>query len=168
MAYQLKFHCRVNTKKRTGLTSAFPLTIHYTRGGFTPVHAWPTGPLQPPRYLSVWTDNISLMSDRDITEDSTEVATCCVTPGTGGTDWLVPVSLALTAVFAVNICIVWYLLVAIPSGCADLAARSNGSETCGIQPGAYVISGISIAIIVIALYAFVRWNLTRCRSRKPE
>lgn len=106
------------------------------------------------------------MTDPDRTDDPTEEGTCGVSPGTGGTDWLVPVSLALTAVVAVNISIVWYLLVAIPSECADLAARSNGSETCGIEPGAYVISGISIAIIVIALYAFVRWNLTRCRNRK--
>ena len=93
---------------------------------------------------------------------------CATSLRKGGSDWLVPVSLALTAVVAVNIYIVWYLLVAIPSGCADLAARSNGSQTCGIEPGAYIISGISVAIVVIALYAFVRWNMTRCRNRKVE
>jgi hypothetical protein len=108
------------------------------------------------------------MTDRDRTDNSTKETPCVPSPRTGGTDWRVPVSLALTAVVAVNIYIVWYLLVAIPLGCADLAARSNGSETCGIEPGAYIISGISIAIVVIALYAFVRWNMTRCRNRKVE
>jgi hypothetical protein len=108
------------------------------------------------------------MTDPDRTDDATKETTCGVSPRGGGTDWLVPVSLALTAVVAVNIYIVWYLLVAIPSGCADLAARSNGNATCGIEPGAYIISVISIAIIVIALYSFVRWNLTRCRNRKGD
>jgi hypothetical protein len=108
------------------------------------------------------------MTDRDKTDDSTKENPCDSPRRTGGNDWLVPVSLALTAVVAVNIYIVWYLLVAIPSGCADLAARSNGSATCGIEPGAYIISGISIAIVVIALYAFVRWNLTRCRNRNAD
>lgn len=108
------------------------------------------------------------MTDRDKTDDSMKENPCGTSLRKGGSDWLVPVSLALTAVVAVNIYIVWYLLVAIPSGCADLAARSNGSETCGIEPGAYIISGISIAIVVIALYAFVRWNMTRCRNRKVE
>ena len=101
-------------------------------------------------------------------DDSTKEATCGLSPRTGGTDWLVPVSLALTAIVAVNIYIVWYLLFAIPSGCADLAARSNGSETCGIEPGAYILSGISVAIIVVAMYAFVRWNLTWCRNWKVD
>jgi uncharacterized membrane protein len=108
------------------------------------------------------------MTDHDKTDDSTKDNPSDSPRRTGGTDWLVPVSLALTAVVAVNIYIVWYLLVAIPSGCADLAARSNGSETCGIEPGAYIISGISIAIVVIALYVFVRWNLTRCRNRNAD
>jgi hypothetical protein len=108
------------------------------------------------------------MTDSDRTDDSTKETPCGSSRRTGGSDWLVPVSLVLTAVVAVNIYIVWYLLVAIPSGCADLAARSNGSETCGIEPGAYVISGIAIAIVVIALYAFVRWNLTRCRNRNAD
>jgi len=108
------------------------------------------------------------MTERDRRDASTKDSACGFSPRTSGTDWLVPVSLALTAVAAVNICIIWYLLIAIPSGCADLAARSNGSETCGIEPGAYILSGISVAIIVIALYAFVRWNLTWCRNRKGE
>jgi len=105
------------------------------------------------------------MTDRDRTDDSTKEASCGFPVNTNGTGWLVPVTLALTAVVAVNAYIVWYLLLAIPQGCADLAVRSNGSQTCGIEPGAYVIAGISIGIIVIALYAFVRWNLARCRER---
>jgi hypothetical protein len=121
-----------------------------------------------PRYLSVWPDDICLMTDRDITDDSTKETLCGFSPRTGGIDWRVPISLALTVVVAVNIYIVWYLLFAIPSGCADLAARSNGSETCGIEPGAYILSGISVAIIAVAMYAFVRWNLTRCRNRKVD
>lgn len=93
-------------------------------------------------------------------------STCGFPTRTTGNDWLVPASLALTAVIAVNIYIVWYLLVAIPSGCRDLAARSNGSETCGIEPGAYLLSGISVAIIVVAMYAFITWNMKRCRNRQ--
>jgi hypothetical protein len=108
------------------------------------------------------------MTDQDRTDESAEETACGLSPRTGGKDWLVPVSLALTAIVAVNIYIVWYLLLAIPSGCADLAARSNGSQTCGIEPGAYILAGISVAIIAVAIYAFVRWNLTRCRNRKVE
>ena len=109
------------------------------------------------------------MTDWDSTDDPTEETTCgLTTQPSDRTDLLVPVSLALTALVAVNIYIVWYLLVAIPSGCAVLAARSNGGETCGIEPGAYIISGISIVIIIVAMYAFVRWNLTRCRNRKVD
>ena len=106
------------------------------------------------------------MTNRETGDDSRKEAKVDFSQRTGGADWLVPVSLALTAVVAVNIYIVWYLLIAIPSGCADLAARSNGSGTCGIEPGVYIVSGISLAIIAAAIYAFVRWNLTRCRNRK--
>jgi hypothetical protein len=106
------------------------------------------------------------MTDPDRTDDSGTDSRCGVSSRTTGTDWLVPASLALTAVVAVNIYIVWYLLVAIPSGCADLAARANGRETCGIEPGAYLISGISVVIIALALYVFIRWNLTRCRTNQ--
>ena len=105
-----------------------------------------------------------LMTNREIGDDSRKEAAGDFSHRTGGTDWRVPVSLALTAVVAVNIYIVWYLLVAIPSGCADLAARLDGSGTCGIEPGAYLVSGISVAIIAVAIYAFFRWNLTRCRN----
>jgi len=108
------------------------------------------------------------MTDRDNTDDSTKETCGLTTRPSDRADWLVPVSLALTALVAVNIYIVWYLLVAIPSGCADLAVRSNGSETCGIEPGAYIISGISVVIIIVAMYAFIMWNLTRCRNRKVD
>jgi hypothetical protein len=117
------------------------------------------------RYLSVQADDICLMEDREKPDNSTEDTTCGISTRTSGTDWLVPASLALTAIVAVNIYIVWYLLVAIPSGCRDLAARSNGSATCGIEPGAYILSGISVVIILVAVYAFVRWNMKRCRNR---
>ncbi len=122
--------------------------------------------MEEPVILSPWLDYICLMTNRDINDDSTKEATCGISPRPGATGWLVPASVALTAVVAVNIYIVWYLLVGIPSGCADLAIRSNGTVTCGLEPGAYIISGISVAIIVLAIYAFVRWNLTRCRNRE--
>jgi hypothetical protein len=108
------------------------------------------------------------MADHEKPDNSSEDPTCGYSTRTHGTDWLVPVSLALTAIVAVNIYIVWYLLIAIPSGCGELAARSNGSATCGIEPGAYILSGISGAIIVVAMYAFIRWNMKRCRTRKAE
>ena len=107
-----------------------------------------------------------MMADQERTDNSAKDSTCGLKPGTTGNDWLVPASLALTAVIAVNIYIVWYLLVAIPSGCGDLAARSGGSETCGIEPGAYIVSGISVAIIAVAMYAFITWNMKRCRNRQ--
>ncbi len=108
------------------------------------------------------------MADREKPDNSTEDSTCGYSTRTPGTDWLVPASLALTAIVAVNIYIVWYLLIAIPSGCGELAARTNGSATCGIEPGAYILSGISLVIIVVAMYAFIRWNMKRCRNRKAD
>jgi hypothetical protein len=106
------------------------------------------------------------MTNRKTADDSGKEASGDFSHRTGETDRLGPVSLALTAVVGVNIYIIWYLLVAIPSGCADLAARTDGSGTCGIEPGAYIISGISVAVIAVAIYAFIWWNLTRCRNRK--
>ena len=108
------------------------------------------------------------MTDRDRTGASTKEATCGPAPNTTGTGWLVPLSLVLTAVVAVNAYIVWYLMVAIPQGCADLAIESNGRATCGIEPGAYILSGISIAIIVVAIFAFAWWNLARCRNCRED
>jgi hypothetical protein len=122
--------------------------------------------MEEPVILSLWLDYIWLMTDRDIIDDSTKEVACGISPRPGARDWLVPASVALTAVVAVNIYIVWYLLVGIPSGCADLASRSNGTTTCGLEPGAYIIAGISVVIIVLAIYAFIRWNLTRCRNRE--
>lgn len=108
------------------------------------------------------------MKDQEKSGSSVKGPVSCPSSGKDGTDWLVPASLVLTAVIAVNIYIVWYLLVAIPSECANLAAMSDGRMTCGIEPGAYIISGICIAIICVGLFAFVRWNMTRCCNRKSE
>lgn len=108
------------------------------------------------------------MKNQDSIDDSKKDASCSHQTQPTGTGWLIPLSGALTAVVAVNVYIAWYLLVAIPVGCADISARSHGSQTCGIEPGAYVIAGVSIAIIVIALYAFLRWNLARSRNRNGD
>jgi len=107
-----------------------------------------------------------LMTDQDLIKDTAGKAACGDPAPPGATDWVVPASLALTAVVAVNSYIVWYLLVSIPAGCRELSAESNGTVTCGLEPGAYIISGISVTIIALAIYAFVRWNMTRCRNRK--
>jgi hypothetical protein len=113
-------------------------------------------------------EDIWMMTDREKTDNPNGETSCGTSPGNRKTNWLVPVSLCLTAVVAVNIYIVWYLLYAIPYDCSNLMVRSGGNATCGIEPGAYLLSGISILIIIIAMYAFIRWNLKRCRNQKLE
>jgi hypothetical protein len=118
-----------------------------------------------PVSLTPMDENIRVMTGKDTGKDIPWLTTGQPEDMKGGPDWLVPASVALTAVVAVNTGIVYYLLVALPGECGRLAVRSRGAETCTTGWASYVISGICVALIIIGIYAFVKWNLTRCRSR---
>jgi hypothetical protein len=69
--------------------------------------------------------------------------------------------IAVIGEIVVNCYIIWYLLIGIPSDCAHLAAVSNGQQTCGIEPGAYVIAGICALLILLGVFYLVKGNLNR-------
>jgi hypothetical protein len=56
----------------------------------------------------------------------------------------------------VNCSIIWYLLIGIPSDCTHHAAISNGQQTCGIEPGAYLIAGICAFLILLGVFYLVK------------
>ena len=70
---------------------------------------------------------------------------------------LVP-TIAIIGEILVNSYIIWFLLISIPSGCARLAAESSGSQTCGIETGAYIIAGISAILILVGVFYLAKWN----------
>lgn len=72
-------------------------------------------------------------------------------------------TIAVIGEIVVNCYIIWYLLIGIPSDCAHLAAVSNGQQTCGIEPGAYIIAGICALLILLGVCYLVKGKL----SRKP-
>ena len=61
----------------------------------------------------------------------------------------------------VNLYLIWFLLIDIPTGCARLAAETAGSESCGIETGAYVIAGISVVLILAGLYFLAKWYVQK-------
>jgi hypothetical protein len=70
---------------------------------------------------------------------------------------LIP-TIAIVGEILVNSFIIWFLLISVPSGCARLAAESSGSQTCGIESGAYIIAGISALLILIGIFYLAKWN----------
>jgi hypothetical protein len=70
---------------------------------------------------------------------------------------LVP-TIAIIGEILVNSYIIWFLLINIPSGCARLAAERSGSQTCGIETGAYIIAGISAILILVGVFYLAKWN----------
>ncbi|MFA5414376.1 MAG: hypothetical protein WC295_02680 [Methanoregula sp.] len=64
-------------------------------------------------------------------------------------------------VIVVNALIVWFFLVGIPSDCARLAAETDGRQTCGVEPVAYVIVGISVILIIACVGGILKWNMHR-------
>ena len=65
-------------------------------------------------------------------------------------------TIAVIGEIVVNCYIIWYLLIGIPSDCAHLAAVSNGQQTCGIEPGAYVFAGICVILILLGVFYLVK------------
>ncbi|MEI7856615.1 MAG: hypothetical protein WCH85_03825 [Methanomicrobiales archaeon] len=70
-------------------------------------------------------------------------------------------TIAVIGEILVNSYIIWFLLISIPSGCARLAAESSGQQTCGIEPGVYIIAGISVILILVGVYYLAKWNFSR-------
>ena len=61
----------------------------------------------------------------------------------------------LGVIILIDLLLVWYLLVAIPSDCARRATETAGRETCGLMPGAYVVAGIAfVAAVACALVIY--------------
>lgn len=61
-------------------------------------------------------------------------------------------------VILVNAWIIWFFLISIPAGCAQLAADTGGRQTCGVEPGVYIIIGINVVLILVAVYYILKWN----------
>lgn len=70
----------------------------------------------------------------------------------------------LGVIILIDLLLVWYLLVAIPSDCARRAADTAGRETCGLMPGAYVVAGI--AFVAAVACALVIYRISQKRSEK--
>ncbi len=70
-------------------------------------------------------------------------------------------SIGALIVILVNAWIIWFFLYSIPSDCARLAAESGGRQTCGLEPGAYVIVGISAILILVGVYYILKWNVKK-------
>lgn len=64
-------------------------------------------------------------------------------------------------VILVNAWIFWFFLYSIPIGCTQLAAESGGWQTCGLEPGAYVVMGISAILILLCVYYILKWNMKK-------
>jgi hypothetical protein len=111
-------------------------------------------------------EDIVVMTGKDNGRDTSGPHSCSQVPVHNGIDWLIPASIGLTVVVAINAYIVYYLIVVLPAACGQTIALSHGAGTCTTGWGTYAISGICIVLIITGLYAFVRWNLTRCRSRQ--
>jgi len=73
---------------------------------------------------------------------------------------LIP-TIAVIGEIVVNCYIIWYLLIGIPSDCTRLAVVTSGQQTCSIEPGAYVIAGISAFLMLLGVYYLVKGNLHR-------
>jgi hypothetical protein len=65
-------------------------------------------------------------------------------------------------VILVNAWIIWLFLYSLPSGCIRIAAESGGRQTCALVPGAYIIVGISVVLVVAAVYYLI--TLVRNRA----
>ena len=79
-------------------------------------------------------------------------------PSTGSR--LVP-TIAIIGEICANVFIVWYLLVNIPKGCVRLAAETAGMQSCGIEPGAWIIAAISTVLILAGLYYLAKWYVIK-------
>jgi hypothetical protein len=65
-------------------------------------------------------------------------------------------SLLLVMIIVACAVMIGYLLLYIPYECRNLAITSGGTTTCGLEPGAYVIAGISGIIAIAAAFMLIR------------
>jgi hypothetical protein len=70
-------------------------------------------------------------------------------------------TIAVIGEIVVNCSIIWYLLIGIPMECEHLEAVTNGQQICSIEPGAYVIAGICVLLILLGIYYLAKGNLLR-------
>ncbi|MDD1720314.1 MAG: hypothetical protein LUQ25_09665 [Methanoregulaceae archaeon] len=75
--------------------------------------------------------------------------------------WAFVLGLVLGAL--VNLFIFWYLIIFWPGECSKLAALTGGKQTCGLQPGAYVVGAINVLLILVCLGFIGRWYRRRER-----
>lgn len=81
-------------------------------------------------------------------------------PGSQPGHWslsLLVASFGLVVVILVNICIIWYFLIGMPSECATLADSTAGRETCGPGPGVPYILLLNVTLIAASLCMLWRW-----------
>ena len=57
-----------------------------------------------------------------------------------------------------NCYIIWFLLIDFPTKCARLAAETNGTQTCSMGTGAYIIATISAIMILGGVYFLAKWT----------
>jgi hypothetical protein len=70
---------------------------------------------------------------------------------------LVP-TLAVIGEILVNCYIIWFLLIDYPSRCARLALETTGKQSCGMEPGGYIIASVSAVLILAGVYFLAKWN----------
>ena len=66
--------------------------------------------------------------------------------------------LGLVLLLLINLLIFWYLLVFWPGECERLSAATGGTQTCSLQPGAYIVGGINVLIIAGCIIFIFRWS----------
>jgi hypothetical protein len=67
-------------------------------------------------------------------------------------------TIVIIGVMLANCIIIWFLLVDLPSRCARLAMETYGSQTCGMEIGAYLIASISAVMVLGGVYYIAKWR----------
>lgn len=80
--------------------------------------------------------------------------------------WLLPATIAIVIEILVNTGFIAYLLYIIPARCAALASASSGRTSCGLEPGAYIIAGISGLLIIAGIALLIWWHSKKFEVRK--
>jgi len=79
-------------------------------------------------------------------------------PAPGGLQSMMIPTIAIVGEILANCYIIWFLLIDYPMKCARLAAETAGRQTCGMEPGAYVIATISAIMILGGVYFLAKWS----------
>lgn len=69
-------------------------------------------------------------------------------------------SLILVLVIAACIGMFCYLMVYLPYECQNLAIRSGGTASCGLNVGAYVIAAMDCVVAAAAAFMLIRQRKT--------